>query len=128
MEKLGVRALHAGMYWASGMVNTYGAVVACAYSTPGDKPYYVSWAVDGDHITDLEDVDGAVPNLNHAGTVGVLLAQVRERWDDEHAYARFRPGMLELESVGAWACYAAGTVYSGDSEAEALVRALEAAP
>lgn len=86
----------------------------------------------GDRITEntLAVLHGVVPDLTDAATLGCLLALVREAWDDEGAYT-----MPQIGSQGGgwdlWACPPAdgncprGT---GDTEAEALVAALEAAP
>jgi len=59
-----------------------------------------------------------VPDLTDPATVGCLLALVREAWDDRYLCASVSPRKLWL--VDGWSLH--------DTEAEALVAALEAAP
>jgi hypothetical protein len=64
----------------------------------------------------------ALPDLTDPATVGCLLALVREAWGDSAAHA---------VPDGDWHIYGdmPETEYAiGDTEAEALVAALEAAP
>ena len=78
----------------------------------------------------------AVPVLTDSATLGALLGLVREAWAADGALAVYAEpeGRREIENGTAWevyACYPGGRVEFvslGDSEAEALVRALEAAP
>jgi hypothetical protein len=62
----------------------------------------------------------AVPDWNDPATLGCLLGQVRKRWDDPAAHAV--PGWVA--AAGLWW----GQYGTGDTEAEALLAALEAAP
>jgi hypothetical protein len=65
-----------------------------------------------------------VPDLNDPATLGCLLALVREAWDDPFAlvdYDRCNWGLFTRKHDCVWVCTA-------DTEAEALVAALEAAP
>jgi len=66
----------------------------------------------------------ALPDLTDAATIGCLLALVRE--------ARQEPtGFVVPTHAGGWSYYTrliAADWYAGDTEAESLVAALEAAP
>lgn len=66
----------------------------------------------------------ALPDLSDPATLGCLLALVREAWDDPFAlvdYDRCNWGLFTRKHDCVWVCTA-------DTEAEALVAALEAAP
>jgi len=60
----------------------------------------------------------ALPDLTDPATLGCLLALVREAWDDRYLCASLSPRKLWM--VDGWSLH--------DTEAEALVAALEAAP
>ena len=80
--------------------------------------------VEGDTYT-VEHIGGALPDLEDPATLGCLLVLVREAWDDQTIAARFSG------EHGHWAVD--GNRFSGcalccDTEAAALVAALEAAP
>ena len=65
-----------------------------------------------------------LPDLTDPATLGCLLALVREAWGDPAIYA-------STENDGTWGVFNAGdaiVTHQHDSEAEALVAALEAAP
>jgi hypothetical protein len=90
-------------YWSPGMLNG------------NDGTRYIAgeqWAWDDPHWPDLTD----------PATLGALLGQVRERWKDPAAHA-VPDGDWHVRGDLPWAQY--GT---GDTEAEALLAALEAAP
>jgi len=59
-----------------------------------------------------------MPDLDDPATLGCLLALVREAWDDRYLCASLSPRKLWM--VDGWSLH--------DTEAEALVAALEAAP
>ena len=59
-----------------------------------------------------------LPDLTDPATLGCLLALVREAWDDRYLCASLSPRKLWM--VDGWSLH--------DTEAEALVAALEAAP
>lgn len=69
-----------------------------------------------------------LPDLTEPGTVGCLLALVREAWNSP------RLQVSPMLPNGGWVCYLNDTdescfpYYRGDTEAAALVAALEAAP
>ena len=67
-----------------------------------------SWALGIDPLPDLTD----------PATLGCVLALVREAWDDRYLCASLSPRKLWM--VDGWSLH--------DTEAEALVAALEAAP
>jgi len=60
----------------------------------------------------------ALPDLTDPATLGCLLALVREAWGDRYLCASLSPRKLWM--VDGWSLH--------DTEAEALVAALEAAP
>jgi hypothetical protein len=100
--------------------------IAGSLSWQGDPRGYVSNWPGG-----FEDRAG--PDLADAATLGCLLALVRDAWSDADAYAC----NLDGYDGAAWVCVAAGDParfpfgvghHHGDTEAEALVAALEAAP
>ena len=80
----------------------------------------------GERVTDAEaSYLGTLPDLEDPATLGCLLVLVREAWDDQTIAARFS------DEHGHWAVD--GNRFSGcalccDTEAAALVAALEGAP
>ena len=75
------------------------------------------------------DEDGCVPDLTDPATLGCLLALVRKAWDDPQVHAAPLCGMKN-DHVGwrVWLGRDLTLYFDGDTEAEALVAALEAAP
>ena len=70
-------------------------------------------------------ISGALPDLTDPAMLGCLLALVREAWDDAHMHVGRRIawwGVWTSQSTPFPLC-----VGKGDTEAEALVAALEAA-
>lgn len=67
------------------------------------------------------DVD--VPDLRDAATRGVLLELVRLAWDDPALYA-----LPTFRGEGDWHVLTKRGLWSGETEAEALVASIEAAP
>ena len=69
----------------------------------------------------------ALPDLTDPATLGCLLALVREAWDDPHVYAMRLNVRRQI-----WVVHVPSDRHSihgeGETEAEALVAALEAAP
>lgn len=92
---------------------------------------------DGTPVTAASPSDRsafALPDLSDPATLGCVLALVREAWKNEHLWVEVGvdPAMwsLTVYSIG-WACVNGETPLpdiDGESEAEALVAALEAAP
>lgn len=70
-------------------------------------------------------VNPDLPDLTDPATVGCLLALVREAWGDPHICAVATP---DFHNLPMWIVPISGGMCSGDTEAEALVAALEAAP
>jgi hypothetical protein len=73
----------------------------------------------------------AVPDWDDPATLGALLGQVRARWKDPATHAVTGATLTEWSDLGDW--HVRGglpwTQYgTGDTEAEALLAALEAAP
>lgn len=107
--------------WMSGM-STDGMTVVDADETgicvvrKGTRQHY--WAPDL-----------ALPDLADPATLGCLLALAREAWDDPQVHAAPLCGMKN-NHVGwrIWLGRDLTLYFDGDTEAEALVAALEAAP
>lgn len=119
MEALGRRAVACkGWRWMHGMSNSRGEVIDRVDVETG-KAYYGEWDAD---MT-------ALPDLTDPATVGCLLALVRQTWGKpavtmfwgdywQVVYAsKVEDGCADHEHLG-----------NGDTEAEALVAALEDAP
>ncbi len=74
---------------------------------------------------------GELPDLADPATLGCLLALVREAW--QSPAAQVSPSRNALDTVIEWRCYPnrpgeyGDPVFFGNTEAEALVAALEAA-
>lgn len=88
--------------------------------------------LDGDEELSVVFMDGAIPDLEDAATLGCLLARVRYVWDNPRLVAIYCEPANPGQSEG-WAVQCAdnrmpvgGEGYA--SEAEALVAALEAEP
>jgi len=106
-----------GFRWLPGMLDPFGRRVMCVW--PDDLG--IKWS----HIPEncvVRDAD-ALPDLSDAATMGCLLALVREAWNDQRAYIRASFGWEWITDycVEKWPP-------GGETEAEALVAALEAAP
>lgn len=70
------------------------------------------------------EADLPAPVWADAGTLGVLLGVVRERWGDPHMHASYHRG-----GVNCWRVWRPGhPVAYGTTEAHALLAALEASP
>ena len=118
------RAVAAGWKWQKGATAVGFGVVS--YHRPADEwsPERVCTA-DNEHVNDWENTENMLPDFNDAATRGVLIQQVRERWDD--------PWLCVAWTGVIWICvdrHGIGLVppCRGDSETAALVAALEAAP
>lgn len=99
-----------------GLTGMHGA---CRYASPMGG---VEWAVVALPVPTSSDV---LPNLSDPATLGCLLALVREAWGDPHLHVGRR-----IAGWGVWTSASTPLpqcVGKGDTEAEALVAALEAA-
>jgi hypothetical protein len=67
------------------------------------------------------------PDLTDPATLGCIVALVREAWGDPFACS----GQEWVDGIGdtnRWSLYLSGVEFNGDTEAAALLAALEAAP
>ena len=123
--------------WMPGMrlrsLRRYLRIVGCN----ADGSYRLSWddpgrPVEGDTYT-IEDLAKATPDLRDPATLGCLLALVREAWEPHRGDDSVVSTMQVGDKWGVGARYgseglAAIVLPAFDTEAEALVKALEAAP
>ena len=72
--------------------------------------------------------EGELPDLSDPATLGCLLALVREAWDDPQVHAAPMCAMGRHVGWRVWFDAYLTVYFDGDTEAEALVCALEAAP
>ena len=116
-----------GWRWMRGMNTTTGDTFI-AFSDC-DEAY---WLAHPDDPCEVEPIAGLLPDLTDPATLGCLLALVREAWGD-HATS-FANGYAEPQNVwvvhnGRFSSDDYGPeIAKGSTEADALVRALEAAP
>jgi len=83
------------------------------------------WDEDDAFVVGWSDT-GWLPDLTDPATLGCLLALVREAWGDQHLHVGRR-----IAGWGVWTSQSTPLpecVGKGDTEAEALVAALDAAP
>lgn len=138
-EALGRRALAAGFEWAPGCLAVWlddGQVSRVLWGPHGGD--FATASHDPAQPLGIGDCDwmspgDAWPDLRDAATLGVLVAQVRERWGTPHAYAAYSgpyEGGFEHLPTG-WSVWGlprwSGTITCHATEAEAWVAALEAA-
>jgi len=104
--------------------NDYGG----AYQTSGGKVWGIGY--DGGDPIEFKDSDcDWIPDTSDPATLGCLLALVRKAWGDERisaAFAKAEGRFVIVDSLCS-AMLADGRYFYGDTEAEALIAALEAA-
>ena len=77
-------------------------------------------------LTLEEVVPPALPDLTDPPTLGCLLALVREAWGDSDIY--FGSSLSTKRKRWSWVMGGGDCIGQGDTEAEALLATLEAAP
>lgn len=108
-------------FWIGGMLTTCGVRVI-----EGRYDYLIGHRQgatrDGGGWVDTGDAVGFLPDLTDPATLGCLLALMREAWGN--------PTICTDFDGRVWSCITADgiTIGYGETEAEALVAALEAAP
>ena len=132
LEDLGRRAVACKHWrWMPGMLA----------SDPGGNTHRVIWHDEGEkyaqtvlrdyddaHVESSVPVDGVIPDLSDPATLGCLLHLVREATGEQSSPSWY-PGGKHDYPHWAWYsdnCY--GKLCEGATEAECLVRVLEAAP
>lgn len=113
--------------WLPGMrmisPTSRGRVIEGTENTP-----YMVWhgegaTTEGGGWHDQEVPFGAAPDFNDPATLGCLLALARERWGNAEMYTT--PNLVD----GSWFCSLAfDRAFAGETEVEAILTALEAAP
>lgn len=116
----GWRWMEEALYWSGGIdyriayrCKNSGTWVAFERSADGKRQYGIS-------------LDHSFPDLTDPATLGCLLALVREAYDDPCAHAEAYEFDDEHENF--WTIRAGGEQFEAPTEAEGLVKALEAAP
>lgn len=111
-----------GWRWMAGMLDTTGRRFIC-HADCGEA----AWVWHADDGCEWLPVAERLPDLTDPATLGCLLALVREAWGDPYAFVGwFDPHwkVIRCRTESLIGCLAG----RGDTEAEALVAALEAAP
>ena len=113
-----------GWRWLAGMRLRSIRVYLRVVGLNGDGALRLSWddpgrPVEGDTYT-VEEMGGALPDLTDPCTLGGLLALVREAHNQPLAFCRY------VEADPSY--WHINTGHVGETEAAALVAALEAAP
>jgi hypothetical protein len=113
-------------YWLPGMRTISGRRLAVVFGE--SRTASVLCDLRDDANSDTEDLQGELPDLNDPATEGCLLALVREVWGDSEMHMTLgAKGWVWL--TGESRVYGVVMpINAGDTEAEALVAALEGAP
>lgn len=104
--------------WMPGMLTNHGA--RCL-----GRDLWVDRGERG--IVYADPNEGEVPDLTDSATLGCLLVLVREAWNDPHASVWYDSAYWHSGNRWSWWAKEQSRV-DYDTEAEALVAALEAAP
>ena len=123
MTELAKRAVACkGWRWMPRMVDTPGRTFV-EYADCGEA----AWLWVAEDGCEWLPVEGRLPDLNDPATLGWLLRLVREAWSDPYVYAMRLNVRRQI-----WVVHVPSDRHNirgeGDTEAEALVAALEAAP
>lgn len=130
MIELGMRAVATPLWrWKTGMEVRSGKVygVVLEDSSKDNECWIAQFfgsSTDGGGYRDEEVPEDALPVLNSSSTLGCLLSLVRESYLDPKAH-------VSPTSYGEWRVWFEHDLslwYEGKTEAEALIKALEAAP
>ena len=118
-----------GWRWMPGMLTTQGERVVGESREAWGTRLWVSLlgadSIGGVFVRSFCDSSGScLPDLTDPATLGCLLHLVREAWEDEHTHVYWSETLQEW--ILGFSHRAAMRHY--DTEAEALVAALEAAP
>ncbi len=132
MQELAKRAVACkGWRWMPGMLTTHDARILAYLGTDGGSDVYAF--ASGSVIIGTVDY-GELPDLTDPATLGCLLALVREAWDAPAL--QVSPRIDREYAITGWTCYLNRRVdgwcthdrYDGNTEAEAIIAALAAAP
>ena len=128
-RNLSIRAVKCTNFrWIPGMQTRDGDRILMV-SGAEDLPKIARWRMAGEEPPFMKSViwkfdaigEEALPDLSDAGTLGCLLSLVRELTSDKDAYIERRAE----GNYSGWMLWAKGKGFHADSEAEALVLALE---